>query len=656
MTDYSLWEVIKTGNKVLMKTIRTVEQPYEPTTIEEKLDRKNEIKAKGTLFMALPNKDHLKFHSYQDAKLLMQAIEKRYGGKKESKKVQRILLKQQYENFAASSSETLDHTFDSTSSTNEADNTAYGVSIAHTQGNYIPPKPDLMFIDEQVKSESVDVLSTVSSCVINTVESKVESVDVKNKCVEIKPVRKNNFSPPIIEDWNPDDESEVEFEPKVEVKTIRACIEKIKFVKTAREKVEKRKIQVYNGLDPLISQGPKDSAEDARKKATKVDASQVLDNSGQDTRSEFEGLLQQERKTEHINSTNSFNTVSSPVSTAGPSFVNAALPLPINTGGTPVVNDIGIFGNAYDDEAVVEEVDMNNMDSSYTIPDTSLTKFLKIILKFMVYQMDVKSAFLYGKIKKEVYVCQPPGFEDPDFPNKVYKVEKALYGLHHAPRACQDKYVADILKIYDFFTVKTASTPLEPNKALVKDAEAKDVDVHLYRLMIRSYMYLTAFRPNIRYLKGQPKLGLWYPNDSPFDLEASTNSDYARASLDRISTTGDETIYKEWEDRMKRAATTTSSLEAEQDSAKVEKVNGQEEMHTLVDKKKTMMVNAHEKVGKGSGLHIDSHHTPTNTQPSSSKSQKKIKPKRKQRQAVEVHSPSSEIPVEESILTPSNDP
>ncbi|GJX76989.1 putative ribonuclease H-like domain-containing protein [Tanacetum coccineum] len=52
---------------------------------------------------------------------------------------------------------------------------------------------------------------------------------------------------------------------------------------------------------------------------------------------------------------------------------------------------------------------------------------------FMVYQLDVKSAFLYGKIEEEVYVCQPPGFEDPDFPDRIYKVEKALYGLHQAP-------------------------------------------------------------------------------------------------------------------------------------------------------------------------------------------------------------------------------
>ncbi|GKC32710.1 copia protein, partial [Tanacetum coccineum] len=54
---------------------------------------------------------------------------------------------------------------------------------------------------------------------------------------------------------------------------------------------------------------------------------------------------------------------------------------------------------------------------------------------FMVYQMDVKSAFLYGKIEEEIYVYQPPGFEDPNFPDRVYKVEKALYGLHQAPRA-----------------------------------------------------------------------------------------------------------------------------------------------------------------------------------------------------------------------------
>ncbi|GJT88354.1 putative reverse transcriptase, RNA-dependent DNA polymerase [Tanacetum coccineum] len=193
---------------------------------------------------------------------------------------------------------------------------------------------------------------------------------------------------------------------------------------------------------------------------------------------------------------------------------------------------------------------------------------------FVVYQMDVKSVFLYGKIKEEVYVYQPPGFEDPEFPEKVYKMismgELTFFlGLQVTQKddgifISQDKYVDEILKKFGFSTVKTASTPIETSKPLLKDAKAEDVDVYLYRSMIGSLMYLTASRPDImfvvcacarfqvtpkvshlnavkrifRYLKGQPKLGLWYPKDSPFDLEAYTDSDYAGASLDRKSTTG----------------------------------------------------------------------------------------------------------------------
>ncbi|GJY90088.1 putative ribonuclease H-like domain-containing protein [Tanacetum coccineum] len=128
----------------------------------------------------------------------------------------------------------------------------------------------------------------------------------------------------------------------------------------------------------------------------------------------------------------------------------------------------------------------------------------------------------------------------------------------------QDKYVGEILKKFGFSSLRTASTPMETNKALTKDEDGEDVDVHLYRSMIGSLMYLTSSRPDImfsvcacsrfqvqpkvshlnavkrifRYLKGQPKLGLWYPKDSPLILEAFSDSDYAGASLDRKSTTG----------------------------------------------------------------------------------------------------------------------
>nr|GEX05446.1 hypothetical protein [Tanacetum cinerariifolium] len=229
-------------------------------------------------------------------------------------------------------------------------------------------------------------------------------------------------------------------------------------------------------------------------------------------------------------------------------------------------------------------------------------------IRFKVYQMDVKSAFLYGKIAKEVYVTQPRGFEDLDHPKKVYKVVKALYGLHQAPRAWyerlstfllkhgyrrgtidmtlfikknskdimlvqvyvdgifihQEKYVADILKKFDLDNSKLASTPFEPQKIREKNVPDSHISVHLYRSMIGCLMYLTTTRQDImfvvcaaaryqvtpkicnllsvkrifKYLTAYPKLGLWYPRDSPFDLEAFSNSDYAGAHEDRKSTTG----------------------------------------------------------------------------------------------------------------------
>ncbi|GJX31610.1 putative ribonuclease H-like domain-containing protein, partial [Tanacetum coccineum] len=106
----------------------------------------------------------------------------------------------------------------------------------------------------------------------------------------------------------------------------------------------------------------------------------------------------------------------------------------------------------------------------------------------------------------------------------------------------QEKYVGEILKKFGFSTMKTANTPIETSKPLMKDENDEDVDVHLYGLMIGSLMYLTSLRPDIIYLKGQPILGVWYPKDSPFDLEAHTDSDYAGASLDKKFTAGDQNV------------------------------------------------------------------------------------------------------------------
>nr|GEU41467.1 putative reverse transcriptase domain-containing protein [Tanacetum cinerariifolium] len=93
---------------------------------------------------------------------------------------------------------------------------------------------------------------------------------------------------------------------------------------------------------------------------------------------------------------------------------------------------------------------------------------------FIVYKMDVKSAFLYGKIEEEVYVCQPLGYKDLNFLDKVYKVKESLYGLHQAPRACQDKYVAESLKKFGFSKVKTTSTLMDTSKPLLKDKDGQE--------------------------------------------------------------------------------------------------------------------------------------------------------------------------------------
>nr|GEX37053.1 ribonuclease H-like domain-containing protein [Tanacetum cinerariifolium] len=113
MTDYSLWEVILNGDSpVPTRLVEGVAQPIAPTTVEQKLARKNELMARGTLLMALPDKHQLKFNMHKDAKSLMEAIEKRFGGNTETKKVQKTLLKQQFENFSGFNSKSLDQIHD----------------------------------------------------------------------------------------------------------------------------------------------------------------------------------------------------------------------------------------------------------------------------------------------------------------------------------------------------------------------------------------------------------------------------------------------------------------------------------------------------------------------------------------------------------------
>nr|GEZ54768.1 ribonuclease H-like domain, reverse transcriptase, RNA-dependent DNA polymerase [Tanacetum cinerariifolium] len=248
---------------------------------------------------------------------------------------------------------------------------------------------------------------------------------------------------------------------------------------------------------------------------------------GKDPRQESE--CKDQEKEDNVNNTNNVNaTGSNEVNTVDANTNNELLfDLEIHA-----LEDISTFNFSSNHEDDDEMADMNYLDTIIQVsPNTTtrihrdhpldqVTRDLHSTTKtrhmsknleehrlflayasfkdFVVYQMDVKSAFLYEKIEEDVYVCQPPGFEDPNFSDKVYKVEKVLYGLHQAPKACVCMYKQVNLKVSYLYDVKRI----------------------------------------FRYLKGKPKFSLWYLKDSPFDLVAYTDSDYAGASLDKKYTTG----------------------------------------------------------------------------------------------------------------------
>nr|GFA70895.1 putative ribonuclease H-like domain-containing protein [Tanacetum cinerariifolium] len=276
-----------------------------------------------------------------------------------------------------------------------------------------------------------------------------------------------------------------------------------------------------------------------------------------------------------------YSNSTNPISAAGPLNSNSS-----STHGNSSLRDASKSPDVLemenivysDNENVGAEADFNNLKSSITIlnedfhtcmfacflsqeeskrvhqafKDPSWIEAMQEeLLQFKMQKVWILVDLPHGKRAIEVYVCQPLGFEDLDHPAKVYKVVKALYGLHQAPRAWLTEG-------------KSASTPIDTEKPLLKDPDGEDVDVHIYRSMIGSLIYLSSSRPDImfavcacalfqvtlkvshlhavkrifRYLKGKPNFGLWYPKDSPFDLVAYSDRDYAGASLDRKSTTG----------------------------------------------------------------------------------------------------------------------
>nr|GEX21892.1 putative ribonuclease H-like domain-containing protein [Tanacetum cinerariifolium] len=281
------------------------------------------------------------------------------------------------------------------------------------------------------------------------------------------------------------------------------------------------------------------------------------------------------------NSTNTFSDASPSNAVVSPTHGKSSY---VNTSqypNDPNMSELEDITYSDDEEDVGAEADFTNLETTITISPIPITRVHK---DHPVTQI-IGDLSLATQTRSMTRVAKYQGFEDPDYPNKVYKVVKALYGLHQAPKAwyktlanyllenvkqkqdrifiSQDKYLAEILRKFGLTDGKSASTLIDTKKPLLKDPDGEDMDVHTYRSMIGSLMYLTSSIPDImfaicacahfqvtpkashlhavkrifRYLKGKSHFGLWYPKDSPFNLVAYTDSDYACASLDRKSTT-----------------------------------------------------------------------------------------------------------------------
>ncbi|GJV57413.1 putative ribonuclease H-like domain-containing protein [Tanacetum coccineum] len=459
MIDYALWEVIENG-ATLLKTqvVEGVITVMPITSAEDKVLRRLEVKARSTLMNGIPN-EHL--------------------------------------------------------------------------GNFMPLTPDLSFtgLDEFVNKPVVK----------NRKSDK-----------EVPKVVKKNDDAPIIEEWVSDSEEKNVSQTKTEKKIVKPSIVKIEFVKPKQqEKTDQGVIDSgcsrhmtgnmsyltdyeeidggyvtfggnpkggkitgkgtqsndFAGTKASDSTDPKSSHDDGSKPSSD-DGKKV----NEDPRKDSE--CNDQEKEDNVNSTNNINAASTNEVNDVGGKTTIELPFDPNM---PALEDysmtfqemmkmmeepkkalkIGFSGNKKDEREILIEIKARLVAQGYTQEEgidydevfapvariEAIRLFLAYALfkDFVVYQMDVKSAFLYEKINEEVYVCQPPGFEDPNFPDRVYKVE-SMYGLHQK---------------FGFTEVKTASTPMETQKPLLKDEDGKEVDVHMYRSMIGSLMYLTSSRPDI---------------------------------------------------------------------------------------------------------------------------------------------------------------
>nr|GEY64871.1 hypothetical protein [Tanacetum cinerariifolium] len=462
-----------------IRTVDGVEQTYPPTTTKEKLARKNKLKARGTLLMALLNEHQLKFNSYKNAKSLMDEVwrvdhanikKNAFVEESRYKPVNNDHLTGSYV-FAVKQGSGPTWLFDIDTLTKSMN---YKPVVAEKQSNGSvgdEEKKD----DEDPENEDNEVLSTEEPRVnqkkdanvnntnnINTVSPTTNAASTKDNAVDENIVYggADDLNMPNLEEivYSNDDE---------DVGTEAGMTH----------------LDTNIPVSPILT--------------TRIHKDHRVEQIIRDIHSTPQTRIMTNSVTDHV-------------------WTLVDLPY-----GKRAIETKWIYRNKKDKRGIMVRIKArivaqgynqeNGIDYDEVFAPVARIKPIRLFLAyisfkdFVMYQMDVKSVFLYGKIEEEVYVCQPLGSKDLEFTDRVYKVEKALYCLHQVPRAWEmciefekmmhKKFQMSSMGELTFFLgLQTTSTPMETSKPLMKDENAED--------------------------------------------EAYTDSDYSSASLDRKSTTG----------------------------------------------------------------------------------------------------------------------
>nr|GEV19596.1 hypothetical protein [Tanacetum cinerariifolium] len=584
------------GNDLLTRFVDGVETPYPPTTVEEKLDRKNMLKARDTLLMALPNEHKDEDEIETETKQIKPSFAKvKFVKPTKHVKSPRKSVKQEENNkqtkyprknsqsprvLTNSGLKTLNTARQTSSRAAVLVNTTRPINIANPRSTTNSAKPSSNIfhkshspvrrtfnhknsdLKEKVNTTMVNNVTTArTKAVVSAVQGNGENV-VKYSACWIWRLTALIVSPKTVDHTYLKDLTMLIFKADSSQQRLGSPRETNSLILCGgtQSSDDKDADEVPGKGDEGVSKG------------SRIDDQERTDSSLQD--------VYTARPCINTANTN-INTSSLNINNVGSN--DPSMPSLEETGifddtlvdllnGKRAIGTKWVFRNKKDERGIVVRNKARLVAQGYTQDKgidydevfAPVARIEAISTTIQVYVDDI----IFGSTNN--FLCD----EFEQMMHKRFQMSSVgeltfFLGLQVKQKddgifISQDKYVADILKKFNFTTVKTASTSIEPNKGLIKDAEAKDVDVHLYRLMIRSLVYLTASRLDIifvvcacarfqvtpktshlydvkrifRYSKGQPKLGLWYPKDSPFDLENFSDSDYAGASIDRKSTTG----------------------------------------------------------------------------------------------------------------------